>query len=250
MTASPEDAGIRIQKYLSQAGVASRRDAEKLILQGRVRVNGEVVRTLGTRMQPGADRVEVDGAPVGEAPPEWILFHKPRGTLTTRTDPQGRATVYDLLPRKARGLRYVGRLDRDTEGLLLLTNEGDALHGLTHPSREVEREYEAWVRGVPGPEALRRLEGGVELEDGPARAHRVRLLRKTREGAILSLVLREGRKREVRRLLEAVECPVLRLRRVRFGPVRLGTLEPGAWRELTTDEIRALKGAARTEKPS
>jgi 23S rRNA pseudouridine2605 synthase len=219
-----------------------------MILQGRVRVNGEVVRTLGSKLKPGTDRVEVDGVTVEEAQSRWILFHKPRGTLTTRTDPQGRATVYDLLPRTARELRYVGRLDQDTEGVLLLTNEGDTLHGLTHPSREVEREYEAWVRGVPDAAALRRLEGGVELEDGPARVYRVRVLRKTREGAVLSLVLREGRKREVRRLLEVVQCPVVRLRRVRFGPVRLGALAAGTWRELNTDEIRALKDAARTEE--
>jgi 23S rRNA pseudouridine2605 synthase len=219
-----------------------------MILQGRVRVNGEVVRTLGSKLKPGTDRVEVDGVTVEEAQSRWILFHKPRGTLTTRTDPQGRATVYDLLPSTARELRYVGRLDQDTEGVLLLTNEGDTLHGLTHPSREVEREYEAWVRGVPDAAALRRLEGGVELEDGPARVYRVRVLRKTREGAVLSLVLREGRKREVRRLLEVVQCPVVRLRRVRFGPVRLGALAAGTWRELNTDEIRALKDAARTEE--
>lgn len=250
MPPDPEDAGIRIQKYLSQAGVASRRVAEEMILQGRVRVNGRVVRTLGSRVRPGRDRVEADGAPVEEARPRWILFHKPPGVLTTRTDPQGRTTVYDLLPKGARELRYVGRLDQDTEGLLLLTNEGDVLHGLTHPSGEVEREYEVWVKRVPDAGALGRLEEGVELEDGPARAHRVRVLRKTREGAVLSLVLLEGRKREVRRLLEAVQCPVLRLRRVRFGPVRLGALEAGAWRELNTDEIRALRDAARGDEPS
>jgi 23S rRNA pseudouridine2605 synthase len=250
VTPGPEDAGIRIQKYLSQAGVASRRVAEKIILGGRVRVNGQVVRTLGTRVRPGLDRVEVDGVVVEEASTRWILLHKPPGILTTRTDPRGRPTVYSLLPREARGLRYVGRLDQHTEGLLLLTNEGDALHRLTHPSQEVEREYEAWVEGVPEPGALRSLERGVELEDGPARAHKVRILRKTRKGATLSLVLREGRKREVRRLLEAVGCPVERLKRVRFGPVRLGNLAAGAWRELNVDEIRALKAAARTEEPS
>jgi len=250
VSSGPEDAGIRIQKYLSQAGVASRRVAEKIILGGRVRVNGQVVRTLGSKVKPGEDRVEVDGVLVKEASTRWILLHKPPGILTTRTDPQGRPTVYSLLPREARGLRYVGRLDQDTEGLLLLTNEGDLLHRLTHPSGGVEREYEAVVEGVPEPGALRSLERGVELEDGPARAHKVRILKKTRKGAILSLVLLEGRKREVRRLLEAVRCPVERLKRVRFGPVRLGNLAAGAWRELKPDEIRALKAAARREQPS
>jgi pseudouridine synthase len=142
----------------------------------------------------------------------------------------------------------VGRLDGDTEGLLLLTSEGDLVHRLTHPSFEVEREYQAWVRGVPGAGTLRRLRQGVELEDGPARAAPVRVLDRTEEGATLSLVLREGRKREVRRLLEAVGHPVLRLRRVRFGPIRLGELEVGKWRELNPNEIRALREAARREE--
>jgi 23S rRNA pseudouridine2605 synthase len=249
-TPDPEGPQLRIQKYLSRAGLASRREAEKLILQGRVQVNGQVVRTLGSKIVPGKDRVELDGNPVEEAALRWVLLYKPSGAVTTRKDPQGRPTVYGLLPKELRDLRYVGRLDQTTEGLLLLTNEGGTLHRLTHPSYEVEREYEAWLHGAPRWKDLQRLESGVQLEDGEARATAVRVLSKTRGGTVISLVLREGRKREVRRMLEAVGFPVLRLRRVRFGPIRLGTLEAGAWRELEANEIRALRRAVRMEEGS
>ena len=246
----PEDAGIRIQKYLSRAGVASRREAERLILQGRVRVNGDVTLALASKVVPGEDRVEVDGRLVTASKAKWVLVHKPPGEVTTRSDPQGRPTVYGLLPREMGELRYVGRLDQPTEGLLLLTNEGDLLHRLTHPKFQVEREYEAWVKGVPAGRTLRRLQEGVELEDGPARATRVRVVRPVRGGALVALVLQEGRKREVRRLLEAVGHPVTRLARVRFGPIRLGELPAGEWRELTNKEIRALEAAVQSETTS
>jgi len=215
------------------------------MLQGRVRVNGDVISTLGARVVPGRDQVLLDGRPVSTGAVRWILFHKPRGALTTRTDPQGRTTVYQLLPEEVRDLRYVGRLDQDTEGLLLMTNEGDLLHALTHPSNQVEREYEVWVQGAPSRSELTRLTEGVLLEDGPAKAARARMARRTRDGAVIVVVLTEGRKREVRRLMEAVGYPVLRLRRVRFGPVRLQGVEAGAWRELNSNEIRALREAAR-----
>lgn len=234
---------IRLQKFLSRAGVASRREAESLMAQGRVRVNAEVAVTPGTKVEPGRDRVELDGRLVRWDPIRWIALNKPRGTVTTRKDPRGRDTVYGLLPKDARRLRYVGRLDRDTEGLLIFTNDGDASHALLHPSSEVPREYRALVRGVPGKDALSALSRGVELDDGPARAEQVRLLKEVRGGALLTLVLREGRKREVRRLLEAVGHPVRRLRRIRFGPLELGGLETGGWRELTPGEVRALRRA-------
>jgi 23S rRNA pseudouridine2605 synthase len=246
---SSEDAGTRIQKYLSRAGAASRREAEKLVLQGRVRVNGETVLTLGTKVL-AKDRVELDGRVVGEAAPRWILFHKPPGVVTTRTDPQGRPTVYGLLPADMAELRYVGRLDQPTEGLLLLTNEGEILHRLTHPSYQIEREYEAWVKGVPNRDTLLKLQQGVELGDGPARATKVKIIGPIKGGARVALVLQEGRKREVRRLLEAVGHPVLRLMRVRFGPVRLGSLPAGQWRQLTNQEIRSLEAAVRLETKS
>jgi 23S rRNA pseudouridine2605 synthase len=238
--------GIRVQKYLSMVGRASRREAERLLVAGRVRINGEVVMELGTRVVPGRDRVEVDEVLVEPVEgSRWIALHKPVGVLTTRSDPHGGRTVYDILPADAGGLHYVGRLDRDTEGLLLLSNEGDAIHGLTHPANEVEREYHAWVVGVPSRETLRRLVDGVELSDGPARARRARLLEREGDHALVALVLTEGRKREVRRMLDTVGHSVRRLTRVRFGVVELGDLAPGHWRQLDEEErtkLRALAG--------
>jgi 23S rRNA pseudouridine2605 synthase len=225
--------------------VASRREAEALMRAGRVRVNGEVVSTPGARVDPTRDKVELDGRTVEVARQRWVLFHKPAGTLTTRKDARGRRTVYDLLPPEMRTLRYVGRLDRDTEGLLLLTNAGDVAHRLLHPSGEVEREYHAGVVGRPDVRAQRRLLSGVELEDGPARAAAVRTLEPEPRGGVLAIVLIEGRKREARRLLDAVGHPVRWLRRVRFGPQALGTLDPGAWRELTAAEVARLVAASR-----
>jgi 23S rRNA pseudouridine2605 synthase len=208
--------------------------------QGRVRVNGKVVTTLGTRVDPARDVVELDGRRVRAAPSRWVLLHKPVGTLTSRRDVRGRRTVYDLLPAELHGLRYLGRLDRDTEGLLLFTNEGDLANGLLHPSAEVEREYEVGVGGFPTEDVLRKLKRGVELEDGPARARNVRRVSREPEGAVIALVLLEGRKREVRRLMEAVGHSVRWLRRVRFGPQTLGTLPVGAWRDLKPREVAAL----------
>lgn len=228
------------------AGRASRREAERLIVQGRVRVNGVVVSELGARVVPGEDRVSVDGDAVAHDPePRWVAFHKPPGCLTTREDPHGGRTVYDLLPPEFAALRYVGRLDRDTEGLLIFSNRGDEIHGLLHPGTEVEREYRAWVAGTPSNRAVERLVAGVTLGDGPARAKRARLVGGDDEGALVELVLTEGRKREVRRLLDAVGHPVRRLMRVRFGPVELGDLPRGAWRPLHDDEIDSLVAMAR-----
>ena len=244
-----EDAGVRIQKYLSQSGVTSRREGERLILAGRVRVNGKVVQTLGSKIIPGTDRVEVDGAVVQESATRWVKLFKPMGAVTTRSDPEGRQTVFGLLPPVLRELRYVGRLDLLTEGLLLLTNEGETLHRLTHPSFEVEREYHVWVQSQPNQGAIRHLLRGVELEDGPARVSHVTHRGKSSDGVALSLVLKEGRNREVRRMMEAVGHPVLRLRRVRFGPVTLGDMKPGDWRDLSNIEIRALRDSVLQEAP-
>lgn len=238
---------MRLQKYLSRAGVASRREAERLMLQGRVRVNGARAVELGTRVDPEKDRVELDGETIHPAESRWIMLNKTRGSITTRKDPRGRRTVYALLSPRDQALRYVGRLDRDTEGLLLFTNEGNAHHALLHPSSAISRRYRAGVTGIPDRAAIAALERGVVLEDGPARAEDVRVERVRPDGAIVSLVVREGRKREVRRLLEAVGHPVRRLRRVAFGPVNLEGLAPGSWRELRTEEIAALRDAAGIE---
>jgi 23S rRNA pseudouridine2605 synthase len=241
---------MRLQKYLSRAGVASRRAAETLILQGRVRVNGVRVSELGTQVDPDVDRVEVDGALVGVESTRWILLNKPRGTVSTRHDPGGRPTVYTLLPEEAQSLPYVGRLDRDTEGLLLFTNDGDLLHRLAHPSSELPRRYLARVVGEPSQAVLRQIEAGVELEDGLARAEGVRIVRVLEGlGALIELVIREGRKREIRRLFEAVGFPVRRLRRVGFGPIDLGDVPVGSWRPLSSAEVRSLRKSVPERRP-
>jgi 23S rRNA pseudouridine2605 synthase len=231
---------IRLQKFISQSGRASRREAEELMKAGRVRVNGAVASEMGTRVVPGRDKVEVDGEALGVADPRWIVFHKPVGVLTTRSDPHGGTTVYDVLPERLRALRYVGRLDRDASGLILLTNEGEQAHRLQHPSGGLEREYEIEVAGTVRTATIRELMAGVELEDGPAVARQARLLHSGPVVSTLVVVLTEGRKREVRRMMSAVGHPVLKLQRTRFGPIELGGLEAGAWRELTAKERRAL----------
>jgi 23S rRNA pseudouridine2605 synthase len=238
---------VRLQKYLASAGVASRRAAELLIAEGRVRVNGSVVAEPGVKVAPGRDRVEVDGRTVVPARAVWIALHKPRGYLTTRADPGGRRTVYQLLPPEHAPLFYVGRLDRDSEGLLILTNQGDAANLLLHPRYEVERVYEAEVEGVVSRDTIRQLLQGVELEDGVARAARVEKRRSARDDRDrLRLTLTEGRNREVRRLLGEVGHPVRRLIRLRYGPIRLGHLPAGEWRPLTAPEVAAIMGDADT----
>ena len=235
--------GIRLQKFLSMAGRASRREAEGFIVEGRVRVNGVRTTELGTRVTPGIDRVEVDGETVeigGEM--RWFMFHKPAGVLTTRSDPHGGATIFDVLPAEMGNLKYLGRLDRDTEGLLLLSNDGDMIHRLSHPSSAVEREYRATVLRVPTRITLQKLTNGIVLGDGPAVAKRAELVGQEGRFGIVSVVLTEGRKREVRRMFEAVGHPVKRLIRVRFGVVELGDLPKGATRPLHPNEIERLRG--------
>src|SRR5215207_589006 len=229
----------RLQKVLAQAGLGSRRACEVLIAGGRVRVNGQVA-TLGDRADPEVDEVEVDGAVVGVRPGlVHYLLNKPAGVVTTASDPQGRATVVGLVPAEPR-VFPVGRLDADTEGLLLLTNDGDLAHRLTHPSFGVDKEYLAEVDGSPTPAELRRLREGIELDDGrtaPARASLVA------PGAV-RLVIHEGRNRQVRRMCEAIGHPVRRLVRTRIGPLVDRRLKPGEWRVLETEEVRALEAAA------
>jgi 23S rRNA pseudouridine2605 synthase len=235
---------MRIQKFLSRAGVASRRKAEAMVVDGRVQVNGSVVTELGTKVEPSRDRVEVDGMRVRLPDISWIRFYKPAGVLCTAVDTHERSTIYDLLPAEHHGLRYVGRLDLDTEGLLLLTTDGDVANRLQHPRYQVEREYEVTVQGVPSEDDLARLRTGVVLDDGLARPVRLEVAAPVRDCGNLTLVMAEGRKREVRRLMYAVGLPVVTLKRVRFGPVKLGDLPLGEWETLSSEDVAALTKCA------
>ena len=239
---------VRLQKFLANAGVASRRKAEELITAGRVQVNGKVVTELGTKIDAAKDIVMVGGKQIRAAEPVWIALHKPRGYVSTRNDPEDRPTVYQLLPESLRTLFYVGRLDIDSEGLLLLTNDGDGAHRMLHPSYEVARVYEVLVRGELKPDRVQQLLDGVELEDGTARAQSVRILGVLRNETRVRLVLREGRKREVRRMMWAVGHKVLRLKRTSYGPIQLGRLPEGKWRKLTVEELRSLPGGGKRAK--
>jgi 23S rRNA pseudouridine2605 synthase len=243
---------VRLQKVLSAAGVASRRTAEELIVQGRVTVNGTTVTELGSKADPSVDDVRVDGRRVkGPKRALYILLNKPRGYITSRSDPHHRPTVIDLLAKGGiRDYIYpVGRLDYDSEGLLLLTSDGDLAAHLTHPRHGVAREYEVRLRGVPERRLLDRLARGVVIDGRKTAPAEVRL-RKTIEApsgqqSILSLVLHEGRNRQVRKMCDAIGHPVVRLRRVRIGPIADDRLKPGEFRELTPREVVALKKAQR-----
>jgi len=237
---TPEQSdGERLQKTLARLGFGSRRVCEDLIAEGRVTVNGEVA-VLGRRVDHDRDVVAVDGVPVGIRPDfVYYLLNKPRGVVTTAADPQGRATVVELVPAEPR-VFPVGRLDADTEGLLLLTNDGDLAHRLTHPSFGVEKEYLAEVEGTPTPAEVRRLREGVELEDGMTAPAKVSLVPPN----ALRIAIHEGRNRQVRRMCDAVGHPVRRLVRIRIAALADRGLKPGEWRHLTTDEVRALEKAA------
>ncbi len=240
------DEAMRIHRALARAGIASRRKAEELVAAGRVRVNGAVART-GQSVDPAHDEITVDGKPVRmPTQAKWYVLHKPAGVLTTRSDPEGRQTVFDFLPPEP-GLTYVGRLDYMTEGVLLLTTDGDAAHLLTHPSSQVERRYVATVRGSVRAAAAA-IRAGVELEDGLVMPEAVEVAPSDHPRAFdLSLTIREGRTREVRRLCEAVGLEVLRLVRTSFGPVPLGALAPGASRSLTTKEREQILALTHSE---
>ncbi|MEX2504666.1 MAG: pseudouridine synthase [Egicoccus sp.] len=238
----------RVQKVLAAAGIASRRACEELIADGRVSVNARIV-SLGAKCDPTDDVVEVDGERVNTDPDKlYVLLNKPRGVVTTADDPQGRPTVVDLVNLPQR-LYPVGRLDQDTEGLLLLTNDGELTHQLLHPSFEVERIYVALVPGPVRKKALAQLREGVELDDGIARARRARVLEEEHGRALVELVLTEGRKREVRRMFGALGLTVERLARVAYAGVELGDLRQGKWRFLTQAEIGKLHGAVKAPAP-
>lgn len=247
--------GERLARFLAHAGVASRRHAESLISAGRVQVNGVVIREPGSRVDAAHDTVLVDGRTVQlNSQQVYILLHKPEGYLSTVSDPQGRPTVLDLLPADLRALRIypVGRLDSDTSGLLLLTNDGDfALH-LTHPRYALDKHYEALVQGRPSNSALYALRQGVVITEDNDRRHktapaRVGLIRHAGEHTWLSLTIHEGRKRQVRRMLAALGLPVIALKRIGIGTVTLGSLPAGGWRHLTTNEMQALHSTHSTQ---
>lgn len=226
----------RLQKVLARAGIGSRRRCENLIAGGHVTVDGTIAR-LGQRVEPDRQEVAVDGVPVGVAPGlVHLLLNKPAGVVTTAADPQGRPTVVEMVPDEPR-VHPVGRLDADTEGLLVMTNDGSLTHRLTHPSFGVEKEYMAWVQGRPSRRALRSLREGVDLEDGLTAAARIATL----SPDLLRITIHEGRNRQVRRMCDAVGHPVLRLVRTRIGPLADRKLAPGQWRELSTEEVRELE---------
>ncbi len=236
--------GIRLKKVLAEAGIGSRRACEELIDRGRVAVNGEVVRVQGMRVDPESVVISVDGLRINISPDKtYLAMNKPRGIVTAMSDPQGRKTVTDLLPESADRLFHVGRLDAETEGLLLLTNDGELAHRLMHPSFGVQKTYLAEVPGPIARDLGKRLHAGVELEDGPAAVDRFRVVGASGTRVMVEIVLHEGRKHIVRRLLEVVGHPVSRLVRTRYGDVRLGDLKAGGTRPLTRQELGSLYAA-------
>ncbi len=236
---------MRLQKFLARAGAASRRGSEDLMTAGRVAVNGVVATELGTRVDPLVDTVTLDGAPVTlSQAPVYIAFNKPPGVVTTMSDPQGRPTVAQFVPVEANpGLFPVGRLDYNTTGLLLFTTDGEIAHRLLHPSRHVEKVYRALVDGRASDAALGRLRDGVALDDGITAPARVRVLRSSGNSTYVEIAIREGRKRQIRRMFSKIGHPVVELHRVSFGPVGIEGITRGAWRHLTAEEIAALRAA-------
>jgi len=233
---------VRLNKYLRDCRLGSRRKCEQLVLDGRVMMGGARVTDLATMVDPERDRVEVDGKavrPSGE--PIYIVANKPRGVVVTASDPRGRKTIYEGIDDLPPGVFTVGRLDMDSEGLVLLTNDGKLAFRLAHPRYEVERVYEVKVKGQIGRDLVEGLARGVLLDDGMAKATRVKLEKQGAESGTLRLVLSEGRKREVRRMVAGCGYEVLRLKRVRFGSVELGRLPGGTWRYLTREELRGLR---------
>ena len=233
---------MRLQKVIAQATKLSRRAAEKAIVAGEVTVNGRVVSILGTKIDPLVDRVCLHGHPLNL--PEryyYLAFYKPGGLLVTKEDPQDRPTIWEKLSEWEGILNSAGRLDLNSEGLLLLTNDGELLNKLTHPRHEMRKVYEVKVRGIPTLASINRLQTGVKLEEGKTAPAQVKILRKEKNFSYLEIGIREGRKRQVRRMCKAVGHHVLRLKRVSIGPIKLGKLKSGKWRHLSLKEVAALK---------
>jgi 23S rRNA pseudouridine2605 synthase len=237
----------RLQKIISQAGVASRRHAEDLITAGRVTVNGKVVTELGVKVTPGRDVVTVDGKPLAREKKVYILLNKPRGRVTTLQDPEGRKTVAELVRDVPVRLYPVGRLDYNTEGLLLLTNDGVLTHALTHPSHEISKTYIAEVAGKPTEEKLDKLRMGIKLEDGVTAPANVKITKTDTEKnvAVMEIIIHEGRNRQIRRMCEAIGHPVNKLKRVKFAFLTLEGVRRGRYRYLEPDEVEELKRLAK-----
>ena len=235
----------RLQKVIAQAGIASRRKAEQLIVEGKVTVNGKVVKELGVKVGPN-DQIEVSGVPVEKEEPVYFLLYKPRGIISAANDDKGRKTVTDLFPLIEQRIYPVGRLDYDTSGLILLTNDGEFANALMHPKYEIEKTYVAKIKGIPSRELIKKLERGVELEDGktaPAKAKMISMDRK-KQTSIIELTIHEGRNRQVRRMFEAIGMPVMKLKRERYGFLTLHGVNPGDYRELTPHEVKQLRNMA------
>jgi len=238
---APENSGERLQKVLAAAGVASRRESETLITEGRVEVDGQTVLELGTRVDRDTQEIRVDGEALTRPKLVYFAVHKPAGVVCTASDPAGRTRVTDLLPPETGRVFNVGRLDLESEGLILVTNDGALANQLTHPKHGVEKTYEVQVMGYPDASVLAQVRKGMHLAEGFARAVKVKIKSRRKNGAILEMVLDEGRNREVRRMLAKVGHKVQRLTRIAVGPIRLGEMPRGAVRRLTPEEIRKLR---------
>lgn len=247
MQEAEQEGQVRLQKFLARAGVASRRASEKLIEAGRISVNGQVVTELGTKVDPEADEVRLDGAPVRKAAEAvTLMLNKPAGYLTSMKDPQGRPCVAQLVPLDEFPALYpLGRLDYDTTGLLLFSTDGELGNAVLHPSHHVDKTYRALVKGKPSEAALDRLRSGVVLDDGPTQPAEVRLAGRKGKNAYVEIIIHEGRKRQVKRMCEAIGHPVLQLHRVSFGPLELGDLPEGKYRVLSEQEVAALERASK-----
>lgn len=231
----------RLQKVIASSGVTSRRKAEQLIVDRRVRVNGKIVTELGTQVDPQRDRLEVDGRIIQTEPKRTYLFYKPRNVITSAADPHGRKVVTDYFQQLSVRVYPVGRLDYDTEGLLLMTNDGELAYRMTHPRFEIEKSYLAQVEGIPKQAIVERLERGIELEDGLTAPAKVSVVQVRQHSALIRLVIHEGRNRQVKRMCEAVGHPVIKLKRERIAFLRLEGLKPGEFRALTSEELQRLR---------
>jgi 23S rRNA pseudouridine2605 synthase len=239
----------RLQKIISAAGIASRRAAEDIIIEGRVRVNGKVVSELGSKADPGKDHIKVDGKLINPRQPQtYIMLNKPAGYITTMSDPEKRPTVQDFMKGVRTRVYPVGRLDYNTEGMLLLTNDGDFAHLITHPSHELPKTYLVKVKGQLDDATLEKLAKGIYLDDGKTAPARVRKVRREEANSWIEIAIYEGRKRQVRRMMDRVGHSVIRLKRVKIGPISLGDLPMGAYRHLTSDEVKTLQATAIDDK--